>query len=92
MSSYGTYHVHRFIFMRWPDQIDRQKHYVLNLSVRPSVRSSVCYQTCEHDIFDQLWDQEVKVKVTAENRVGGLAEASFSTPLGRVAFLVQFTF
>ena len=43
----------------------------------------------KHDIIN-FWGQEVKVSRSreAKDRFGGLAEASYSTPLGRVAFLV----
>jgi len=83
-------------------------------SVRPCFHSFVCYQTCEHDYFenertyfDANWhklptDKGIKRSIfgsgnhrskrskshEAENIFGGLAEASFSIPLGRVGFRV----
>jgi len=42
---------HIFIIMSPQGQTGRPRHNVLNLSVRSSVRSSVCYQHCELDIL-----------------------------------------
>jgi len=75
-------------------------HNVLSLSVRPSVRSFVCYQTCEHDISKmnkpilmptgksdprekgvRQWASggQSSRSNEAEDKLGGLAEASFWT-------------
>jgi len=101
-----------------PGQTGRLRHYVFNLSVRLSVRPSVRYRTCEHDVLkttqliftpigtrgppsngmkrSTLAVQRSKVRGQGHSRqkiyCGGLAEASFTSHLGRVAFQLRGCF
>ena len=90
------------ISMPPPGQTGRRKHYIYRLFIRPSVRPSIRCQPCEHDILktNELILMQIGRRSTlwsggqssrsheAKDRSGGLAEASRSIPLSRVAFPV----